>query len=118
MRGMFKIKIYYLLLLPLAFSACSKSTDEAENATAIPVLTSFVPTSGSAGSIVVLSGTNFSTTIESNAVSIDGIEALVTAASSTQLTVTVPTGASSGKIVIITNGSAITSATPFTIAQH
>jgi len=112
---MFKIKIVYLLIPLLAFfSACSKS-DETENAAAVPTLTNFIPDNGSAGTSVVLNGKNFSTTIASNAVSIDGIEALVTKASSAQLTITVPDSVHTGKIVIISNGSSITSATVFTV---
>lgn len=105
---------YLLIPLLIFFSACSKS-DEAENTAAVPTLTNFIPGSGAAGTSVVLNGKNFSTTIASNAVSIDGIEALVTKASATQLTVIVPALAHSGKIVIISNGSSITSASVFTV---
>lgn len=111
------MKLYYLLLLlsPL-FIACSKSSyADTELNTVVPTLTGFAPTSGHAGSIVVLKGTNFSQTIASNAVSIGGVEATVISVSSTEIKVTAPEGIAGGKIVIISNGSALTSVTNYTV---
>lgn len=111
---MLKMKFNYLLiLLVFLVCSCSKDSTETESSRPVPVLTGFSPASGAAGTSVVLSGTNFSTTVASNAVSFNGIEAVVTAASATKLTVTAPAGASTGRIVLITNGSALTSSSPF-----
>lgn len=111
------MKVYYLLFLLLPFFlSCSKSSyADTELNTVIPTLTSFAPTSGHAGSVVVLKGTNFSQTVASNAVSIGGVEAIVISASSTEIKVTAPAGIAGGKIVIISNGSAITSVTNYTV---
>ncbi len=84
---------------------------------ASPTITSFTPTSGAVGSSVVITGTSFSTTISANAVTINGAVAVVTAATTTQLTVTVPSGGSTtGKITVTTNSLMATSSADFTIA--
>lgn len=115
----FLMKLYYLLLLLLPlFIACSKSSyADTELNTVVPTLTGFAPTSGHAGSVVVLKGTNFSQTVASNAVSIGGVEATVISASSTEIKVVAPEGIAGGKIVIISNGSAITSVTNYTVLR-
>ena len=60
---------------------------------AAPTISSFAPSTGAVGSPVVITGTNFSTTLANNTVLFGTIQATVTAATSTQLTVIVPVGA-------------------------
>lgn len=64
-----------------------------------PVITGFSPTNGSAGTIVTLTGTNFT-----NAASLlfNGADASFTVVNNNQLTATVPDAASSGPIRLIT----------------
>src|SRR6187455_969933 len=57
------------------------------------MLTSFSPTTGTAGAIVTLTGTNFSPTIANNTVKFNGTIATVSAATATSLTVELPAGA-------------------------
>lgn len=59
----------------------------------IPTLTGFNPISGSVGTSVTITGTNFSTTPANNIVFFGATQATVTAATTPQLTVTVPAGA-------------------------
>lgn len=75
----------------------------------------FSPSSGAVGSSVTLTGTNFSATAANNSVTFNGISAVVTGATTTQLTVTVPLGASTGKIAVTVNGNTATSAENFTV---
>jgi len=82
-----------------------------------PTITSFDPTSGAAGTVVTITGTSFSSTISDNAVTINGTPATITAANSTQLTVTIPSGATTGKIAITVNGQTGASANDFTVFQ-
>src|SRR5215213_1846420 len=63
-----------------------------------PVITSFTPNIGAAGTIVNLSGTNFDGTASGNRVAFNGTRSVVTAATTTTITTTVPTGATSGRI--------------------
>jgi hypothetical protein len=78
-------------------------------------LTNFSPTSGSVGTEVIITGTNFSATPSENVVKFNGAAATVSAATSTQLTVTVPAEATTGKITVTVNGKTVTSANDFSI---
>ncbi len=81
----------------------------------IPHITSFSPISGTVGTAVTITGTNFSTTAANNIVMFNGVAAAITAATSTQLTVAVPTGASTGTITVTVGNSTATSTGSFTI---
>jgi len=75
---------------------------------AAPVITTFSPKigpTGAAGSTTVtITGTNFSTTAANNTVYFGGVKATVTAATSTQLTVTAPSGATWQPISVTVGG--------------
>ncbi|WP_442945995.1 dioxygenase family protein [Ohtaekwangia sp.] len=77
-------------------------------------MTSFTA-SGAVGSSIVITGTNFSTAVSDNTVTINGITATVTSATTTQLVVTVPSGATSGAISVTVNGVTVTSTSSFTV---
>lgn len=68
-----------------------------------PVIKSFSPGSGFAGSSVIISGSNFSSVPANNIVFFGSVRATVTAASPTSLTVTVPTGATFKPISVTVN---------------
>jgi hypothetical protein len=80
-----------------------------------PSIASFTPTSGSIGTTVTISGTNFSTTPANNIVYFGATRANVTAATSTQLTVIVPTGATYQPITVQVAGLTAYSAKPFVV---
>lgn len=82
---------------------------------AAPTITSFTPTSGAAGTEVIITGTNFSATASDNTVSFNGTTAVVSTATATSLTVVVPNGASTGKITVTVAGNTATSASDFTV---
>ena len=69
-----------------------------------PTITSFSPLNATAGSTVTINGTNFNPTAENNIVYFGMVNAVVSTASPTQLTVTVPTGASHSFITVTTSG--------------
>jgi hypothetical protein len=69
-----------------------------------PVITSFTPVSGTVGSSVTISGTNFSTTAVDNTVYFGAVKANVIAATVNSLTVTVPAGADFKPITVTTGG--------------
>lgn len=56
--------------------------------------------SGASGSTTVIYGNGFSTTPSCNQVTINGVSATVTAATTNSLTITVPTGVTSGPVVV------------------
>ena len=81
-----------------------------------PTITSFSPQSGAVGTMVTITGTNFSTTANENTVTFhDDISATVTAATATELTVTVPTGAGTGKVVVAVSGQSAASEDDFKV---
>ena len=80
-----------------------------------PTISSFTPTSGSAGTSVVITGTNFT---GANSVKFNGVAATTyTVNSATQITVTVPAGATTGTISVTTPAGTGTSASNFTVTE-
>ncbi|MFD3483499.1 RHS repeat-associated core domain-containing protein [Streptomyces sp. NPDC058665] len=77
---------------------------------------SLVPVKAAAGATVTLSGTGFSTTPASNAVSFAGQAAEVVSASATRLTVKVPAAAGNGKVSVTTGGTTAQSPETFALA--
>lgn len=85
-------------------------------------IAAFAPTSGIAGSTVVISGNGFGSVITDNVVKFNGVTATVTASTATSLTVIVPNGATTGPITVsVPNGGSgtpvtYTSSSNFTVA--
>lgn len=95
----------------LLFAISCKDNIEAP----VPSIDSFTPNSGIVGTIVTISGTNFSPTSTKNIVKFNETAAMLTSVTPTTLTVTVPSGASTGKISVIVDGEVATSGTDFTV---
>ncbi|MBY0432958.1 MAG: gliding motility-associated C-terminal domain-containing protein, partial [Cyclobacteriaceae bacterium] len=74
----------------------------ATNASAVSI-GSFLPTSGSVGTIVTISGSNFDPVPSNNVVSFNGVYATVTASTTTSITTIVPPSATDGLIQVIAN---------------
>ncbi|MBL7865248.1 MAG: VCBS repeat-containing protein, partial [Cyclobacteriaceae bacterium] len=81
----------------------------------LPTITSFTPSSGTIGSFVQISGTNFSANQLNNTVKFNGIPAKVMFSTSTSLTVVVPNDATTGTISVTVSGDVATSASSFGI---
>jgi hypothetical protein len=79
---------------------------------AMPSITAFAPVAGNAGTVVTISGANFTGATD---VSFGGVSATFTVNSPTQITATVPVGAATGKISVATPSGAVQSATVFTV---
>ena len=75
-----------------AAGKCSLTTNPPP-AAPVPVITAFAPVLGTNGTVVVLTGTNFSPVTSSNTVYFGAVRATVTLASTNRLTVIVPPGA-------------------------
>ncbi len=80
-----------------------------------PVISSFSPASGPAGTAVTISGTNFSTTAANNIVYFGVVRATVTSATATSLTVTVPAAATYQPVSVTVNNLTTYSANPFLV---
>lgn len=81
-----------------------------------PTITSFTPLSGSVGTQVIVSGSNFGTLASANTVRFNGINATVLTASATELVAVVPGGATSGPLQVITAGGTATSSVSFAVS--
>ena len=73
-----------------------------------PVITSFSPSNGALGSSVVITGTNFNALSANNIVYFGAVKAIVTAGSSTSLTVSVPPGVSHDYISVLDDATSLT----------
>jgi hypothetical protein len=93
-------------LAALILSGCGGST---------PTISSFSPSSGTAGTSVTITGGNFSTTAASNSVAFNGTSATVTSATITEIVATVPSGATTGRISVTVNNLTATSSSDFTV---
>jgi len=74
----------------------------------------FTPREGPTGTVVTIYGTGFSATPASNTVQFNGTGATITAATTSQLTVTVPGAATTGPISVTSPSGNATSSTNFT----
>ncbi len=79
----------------------------------VPTISGFTPTSGPIGTTVTITGTNFDDIDANNIVYFGATRATVTAATSTQLTVTVPAGATYAPISALVNALTTVSAESF-----
>jgi len=79
------------------------------------LIVDFSPGQGPVGSTVTISGVGFSATASQNTVRFNGTQAMVSAATTTQLTVTVPAGATTGSINVTTAGGSSTGSSSFTV---
>jgi hypothetical protein len=70
-----------------------------------PTVNTFTPTHGLPGTLVTISGTNFSTTLGDDAVTINDIAASIISATPTSIVISVPDGAATGKISITVDGA-------------
>jgi sugar lactone lactonase YvrE len=98
------IKGAIALTLVFGFTACKKS-DSPAGAPPPPVddkvaITSVSPDNGPKGTVVKIAGSGFSSTLASNTVTFNGDTAVVTAATTSELTVQVPAKAGTGAVAV------------------
>jgi Bacterial Ig domain/IPT/TIG domain/Purple acid Phosphatase, N-terminal domain/Putative collagen-binding domain of a collagenase len=75
-------------------------------AAAAPVISSLNPSSGTVGTAITVTGTNFGASQGSSTVTFHGAAATPTSWSATSITVPVPTGATTGNVVVTVSGVA------------
>jgi Concanavalin A-like lectin/glucanases superfamily/Bacterial Ig domain/FG-GAP-like repeat/Regulator of chromosome condensation (RCC1) repeat/Immunoglobulin domain/IPT/TIG domain len=79
----------------------------------VPVISSFAPLSGTNGTIVTISGNNFSPTPSNNIVYFGAVRAGVLSATTNSLSVTVPPSATFAPVTVTVNGLTAYSGVPF-----
>lgn len=81
-----------------------------------PTITGFTPTSGTVGTVVTITGTNFATIAQGGTiVRLNGKAGVATSVTATSLTTAVPQGAPTGLITVTTPGGTASSAQTFTV---
>jgi hypothetical protein len=90
-------------------------TDFTVSTPTTPSVSGFLPTSGTPGTQITISGSNFSAVPANNLVKFNNVTATVTASSATSITTTVPAGATSGAITVTVGGETGTSGASFTV---
>jgi hypothetical protein len=80
-----------------------------------PTISSFSPVSGPGGTMVTITGTNFSTTPADNIVYFGPVKSTVSIATANSLTVTVPAGATFDPITVTSNNLTAYSSRPFIV---
>ncbi len=92
--------LWVFAVMILLSISCKKNSDAGPGTSGVPVINSFSPLTGSAGTVVTITGKNFSSTATNDLVSFNGVPAIVSSATVTQINVTVPNGATTGKISV------------------
>jgi hypothetical protein len=100
---------------PITVSTAGATATSATPFTVIPTpsVTSFTPVSGLAGTVVTITGTDFT---GATSVTFNVTSAIFTVGSGTSITATVPVGATTGAIKVTTPSGTATSATNYTVA--
>lgn len=117
-----KNSFFLFTIIITVILSCSKNNSEVSVPTVPsgnPVVSSpvtligFTPTSGPAGTLITINGTNFSSNASSNIVRINDFVIPILTATSTQLTITIPSGVGTGRISITLAGIQVFSTSVF-----
>jgi len=95
---------------PLSVTTAGGTATSSSSFIAAPTIASFTPTSGGAGTVVTITGTNFS---GASAVKFNGVAAAFSVASATSIQTTAPTGVTTGPLSVTTPGGTATSSSSF-----
>ncbi len=97
-----------MLIISCSSDGDSEPVVDDEPEVLLPAITGVSPMSGVIGTEVTISGSNFSTTANQNAITFNGTAAVTKSASATQLVVDVPEDATTGPVAVIVNGETAT----------
>lgn len=106
---------YYILTLLVAFIAgsCKKEKGFEHDPSAPAVIEKFSPVTGSAGTEVLIYGSNFTTDTSRITVTVNGVKAFVEGAVEDRLLIVIPRRAGTGKIQVTINGKSYSSSDDF-----
>lgn len=123
MKKQLILSLSLLSLLTVVLLNCKKKEDPTPggsntggNNTSLTI-SAVNPTSGTAGTKVVITGTGFSANLSANTVKFGSISAILDSASATRLVTKVPKDATTGKITVEAGGKTATSSSDFSITQ-
>ncbi len=107
-------RFFGLLVMSLAVFGCSNDEDSGP---AEFTVTGISPQSGTVGTEVTLTGTDFPTDASSIDLTFGGTPAAVASATPTRIVTTVPAGAASGEVSVNANGFTKAAPVPFTVLE-
>ena len=107
------IKLFGLIFMLFAFVACSDDDDD--SAPVEFTVTAISPESGTVGTEITITGTDFPTDASEINLTFGGVPATINSVSSTQIVATVPSGATSGQVSIVANGFTKSAPASFTV---
>ncbi len=109
------LKLFSLCFMFLAFVGCS---DDDEDPITEFTVTAITPESGTVGTEITITGTNFPSDASAVNLTFGGVAATITSISSTQIVTAVPNGATSGDISIVANGFTKSGPSTFTVLSE
>ncbi|UJH66454.1 IPT/TIG domain-containing protein [Allomuricauda sp. SCSIO 65647] len=109
------LKLSSLLILFIAFVGCND--DDNDGPTEFTV-TAISPESGTVGTEITITGTDFPTDAADINLTFDGVAAAISSLTATRIVTTVPAGATSGQVSIAANGFTKTAPTSFTVLDE
>ena len=112
------IKLFTLLFVLFAFVACSDDANSDDTMLAEFTVTAITPESGTVGTEITITGTNFPPDMAEVNLTFGGVTATITSLSATRILTNVPAGAASGEISIAANGVTQTAPTSFTVLSE
>jgi hypothetical protein len=109
------LRFFSLSVLFFAFVGCSSDNDD--DGPVEFVVTAINPSSGTVGTEVTLTGTDFPTDASRISLNFEGTTATITSVTPTRIVTTVPAGAASGEVVVAANGFTKTAPVSFTVLE-
>lgn len=106
------LKLFSLLFMLVAFIGCSDDDDAPLTEFAVTAIT---PASGSVGTEITITGTDFPTEVSAVNLTFGGVAATISSLTSTRIVTTVPTGATTGEVSIVANGFTKAAPTSFSV---
>jgi sugar lactone lactonase YvrE len=106
-----RIAVITIAAILTVLTSCSNDPEPE----ALPQVNNISPTSGPTNTPVIITGTNFSTILAENKVTFNGKDAVITVATSTQLTATVPLLADTGPVIVTVKGKSVENHPVFTV---
>lgn len=107
------LKLFSLLFMLVAFVGCSD--DDGETPLAEFTVTAITPDSGSIGTEITITGTDFPTDASAVSLTFGDVAATISSLTSTSMVTTVPAGATSGEVNIVANGFTKAAPTSFNV---
>ena len=112
-----KTTLRFCAFFMVIFSFLACNDDDGDSVSEFTVM-SISPESGTVGTEIRITGTDFPSDASDISLSFNGVSATVTSVSTTEIVTTVPSGATSGQIEISANGFRKTSAATFTVLSN